>query len=185
MLQLVNLDDRVRKLMLDELEADIEKGVLYISPRLTDAGQRAFPSLMRAAIQHHDDAWLADQLRLPGLLITTEQKAKPRGGYTMARVPATAPDTLAEGEFNRLYARALCRLAIEDGIPELEVYRAKDVRQPRAESRMLMGTRINAQALLNDLRTHQGVDTALRLPPGPNSGLSVRLLIQGTGSGSK
>lgn len=35
--------------------------------------------------------------------------------------------------------------------------------------------------MLDDLRTHVGVDTALGLPPGPNSGLSVRLPYKGSG----
>jgi hypothetical protein len=40
----------------------------------------------------------------------------------------------------------------------------------------MIGRRLNAQALLGDLRKHVGVDTALGLPPGPNSGLSGRLV---------
>ena len=87
----------------------------------------------------------------------------------------TAADTLAEGEFNRFYLRALCRRAVEDGVPNLTVYRAKAVRVPRAESQALVGKAIGAQALLQDLRAHPGTDTALGLPPGPNSGLSAKL----------
>jgi len=43
------------------------------------------------------------------------------------------------------------------------------------ESVALVGTTPSAAALLEDLRTHIGMNTALRLPPGPNSGLSVHL----------
>src|SRR6266851_5569734 len=35
--------------------------------------------------------------------------------------------------------------------------------------------RTDPKALLTDLRSNPGVDTALGLPPGPNSGLSARL----------
>jgi hypothetical protein len=45
----------------------------------------------------------------------------------------------------------------------------------RAESEQKIGQRIAAEALLRDLRAHPGLDTALGLPPGPNSGLSVHL----------
>lgn len=93
----------------------------------------------------------------------------------MAKVPVTAPDTLAEGEFNRFYARGLCARAIADGIPDVEVYRGKQVQRPRPESQSKIGNRINVKALLEDLRKSQGVEPALGLPPGPNSGLTVRL----------
>jgi hypothetical protein len=55
-----------------------------------------------------------------------------------------------------------------------EVYRGKDVQNPRPESQALIGRRLPAQSLLDDLRTAQGVEPALGLPPGPNSGLTVR-----------
>jgi hypothetical protein len=55
------------------------------------------------------------------------------------------------------------------------VYRAKEVVNPRAESVALIGKSLPAKQLLDDLRTNIGTDTALGLPPGPNSGLSVKL----------
>ena len=161
--------------MLDEIALDVSKGTLYISDRLSAVGRVAYPRLLREAAESHDIAWLASQLRDGRHMNATEQRRKPKGGYTTAAVPVTAPDTLAEGEFNRFYARAICLRAIENKETEVVVFRAKQVSQPRAESVALVGKRLNAQVLLNDLRTHQGMDTAIRLPPGPNSGLSVRL----------
>ena len=120
-------------------------------------------------------AQLADQLRTHGRMRTTEQRKKPTGGYTVARIPPTAADTLAEGEFNRFYIRALCRRAIEERIPNLIIYQAKDVQQPRPDSEWMVGTVTSPPALLEDLRTHQGTDTMYGLPGGPNSGLSVQL----------
>jgi hypothetical protein len=104
-----------------------------------------------------------------------EQKRTRNGGTTLAKVPITAPDTLAEGEFNRFYIRGLCRRAIEEQIPNLVIYRAKEVSNPRPESEEKIGKSISAQTLLTDLRTHLGIDTVLGLPAGPNSGLSVKL----------
>lgn len=174
-LSLVNLDDDTRRFMLEEIELDIANDKFYISPRLNDRGRTAYPALLKEAAERQDDTWLANSLRAGGMFNATEQRRKPKGGYTEVSVPVTAPDTLAEGEFNRFYARAMCRLAIEKRRPELEVYRAKEVSQPRSESQAKLGTKVNAEALLKDLRTHQGVDTALGLPNGPNSGLSVKL----------
>lgn len=172
-LQLENLDEPTRQFMLDEFEQDMKEGRLYISSRLNDAGQREYESLLRKTIKSGDDSSLAEGLR--GKMKLTEQRRKQKGGFTTAKVPVTAHNTLAEGEFNRFYARGLCRRALEDGIPELVIYRAKQVVDPRPESLAMIGTKIDAKLLLEDLRTHPGVDTALHLPPGPNSGLSVRL----------
>jgi hypothetical protein len=83
---------------------------------------------------------------------------------------------LAESEFNRYYIRALARRAIEDGIQELVVYRAKPVQNPRPESEARVETAIPPQDLLDDLRAHLGDERpTLGVPSGPNSGLSVRL----------
>ena len=175
MLRLENLDDRTRRYMLDELDADVAQGTLYMSPRLSERGQADYEGLLRTAIESGDDVSLAASLRSPGRMRATRPRRTPKGGATPAKVPATAPETLAEGEFNRFYARGLCRQALEDGVNELVIYRAKEVRNPRPDSRAKIGTRIDARALLEDLRTHRGIEPALGLPPGPNSGLSVRL----------
>lgn len=105
--------------------------------------------------------------------MTKEQKKKPGGGYALADVPYTAAGTLAEGEFNRFYIRGLCLRAIEENVPSLVVYRAKAVTNARSESERKIGAGVSPQSLLDDLRSHARLDTALGLPPGPNSGLSV------------
>ncbi|MBK8013664.1 MAG: hypothetical protein IPK13_20225 [Deltaproteobacteria bacterium] len=174
-LNLQNLDAAVRALMITEIEEDEAGSKLYFSPRLSATGLADYARLLKEAASTHDDDWLASQLRTTGRLNTTEQRKKPKGGYTTAAVPVTAADTLAEGEFNRFYARALCRHAIDAGISDVEVYRAKAVSAPRPESEAMLGKRISAKALLDDLRKSQGVEPALGLPPGPNSGLSVKL----------
>jgi len=169
-----SLDAAVCSAMVRELERDVANGTLYVSPGLTEAGRQAWPQLLREAAENHDDSWLASELRSRGLMRTKEQRRKPKGGFTMAKVPHTAPDTLAEGEFNRLYARGLCAEVLASGGTEVEVYRGKEVQNPRPESEAMIGRRLPAEKLLEDLRTSQGVEPALGLPPGPNSGLTVR-----------
>jgi len=85
----VNLDDKTRGLMLEELEQDVAANKLYLSPRLSDAGRRNYEKLLRSAIQNGDDVSLANSLA--GLLKAYEQRAKPSGGYTTAKVPTTDP----------------------------------------------------------------------------------------------
>ncbi len=173
-IQYPNLDSEVRKFMLNELEMDETNKKLYISRRLTDQGASNWYSILREAIENYDDGWLASEIRSRSLMRTQEEKRKPKGGFTVAQVPITAPDTLAEGEFNRFYARGLCANIIASGGTEIIVCRGKQVTNPRPESEAMIDRAISAQRLLEDLRTSQGVEPALGLPPGPNSGLTIR-----------
>jgi hypothetical protein len=171
----MNLDAQTRALMVAEIDRDIAANQIYISDNLNPQGITLFASLLRTAAVNGTDASLASAIR-PLL----NSHAKPRklksGGLSkppMMRIDAH--EMLAEGEFNRFYIRALCLRAIQSGVASVEVYRAKPVENPRSESISKIGTFVLAQRLLDDLRTHVGVDTALGLPPGPNSGLSIRL----------
>lgn len=165
-----HLDSRTRQLMLEELEYDMQREKLYYSTRLTDRGRSEWPSLLREAIENGNDISLAQALRQRRCLKSYERR-KGR----LVKVPVTAAEMLAEGEFNRFYIRALCRRALEEGVPYLQIYRAKPVLNPRPESIAREGKLISPADLLKDLREHPGVDTALGVPAGPNSGLSVCL----------
>jgi len=171
----LNLTDleRVRGEMLEELKSDLSQGTLYISPRLSEAGTSQYPDLLKEAITQHDEDWLAAEIRSRSLLQTHEVRHTKRGRVE-AKIPVTAPETLAEGEFNRFYVRGVCCSSLAGGETEVEVYRAKPVSNPRPESQRKVGSRVAAESLLDDLRTRPGVDTALGVPAGPNSGLSVR-----------
>jgi hypothetical protein len=175
-LYLENLDDRTRQLMLDELEYDIAHNQLHISPFLSGQGQRDYLELIREAIRSGTDQTLAENLRLHRRINRTQPRRQPKGGYSIASTPENAAEVLAESEFNRYYIRGLARRAIEDGIPELVIYRAKPAKNPRPESEARVETSISPQDLLDDLRAHPGDEPpALGVPSGPNSGLSVRL----------
>lgn len=171
-----NLDDRTRQLMLAEMEHDVSNNQLHISPFLSGQGQRDYANLLREAIESGNDETLEQELRTHRRLIKTLPRRKPKGGYAIAATPENAAEVLSESEFNRYYIRALALRAIEDGIAELVVYRAKQVNSPRPESEALVETTISPEDLLEDLRTHPGDEPpSLGVPSGPNSGLSVRL----------
>lgn len=175
-LYLENLDERTRQLMLAEMEYDITHNQLHISPFLSGQGQRDYASILREAIQSGNDETLAEALRQHRRILRTLPRRNPKGGYSISATPENAAQVLAESEFNRYYIRALARRAIEDGIPELVIYRAKPVSNPRPESEARVETTLSPTELLDDLRTHPGDEPpALGVPSGPNSGLSVRL----------
>lgn len=165
-----NLDVTTRKFMQEEIKNDTAKGVLYISNRLNEQGKTLWPSLLLEAAKSGNDASLASKLRSERALKTTELRQE-----KSVAVPVTAADTLSEGEFNRYYARGVCLHAISNGSSEVTAYRARTSGSPRASSEAKIGHKYNAKKLLEDLRAHPGVDTALGLPNGPNSGLSVKL----------
>jgi len=171
-LELRGLDEVTRGYMLEELEWDIENNNLYISPRLSERGRLDYPNLLRQAIENGNDATLATQLRLHGRLRTNVPRTT-KGKTSMAKVPVNAPEVLAEGEFNRFYLRGLCRRALNVGKGALTAYRARQSINPRPESLAIEGKEFAAEQLLQDLRASAGVDTALGLPPGPNSGMSA------------
>jgi len=103
-----NLDGECRQFMLEELNKDATAGTLYISPRLNEIGLENWKIILEEAIRNHDDVWLENKLRAENYMKDQEQRRKPTGGFTIAKVPVTAPEMLAEGEFNRFYARGLC-----------------------------------------------------------------------------
>lgn len=138
-----------------------------MSSRLNALGKTKYPDLLLDAMSKGTWKTLADSIT-PSLLSQTELRAgKP------VKVPVTANTTLAEGEFNRFYMRGVCKYALEQNIHNVKVYRARESLNHRATSDHLIGKMLSAESLLNDLRMNTGCDTALGLPPGPNSGLSV------------
>lgn len=169
-----NLDEIIRKLMNDEIDFDIEKDQLYLSKRFNEKGQKIYKDLLKDSVQNGDEQTLAVSLKNNGCFKAYEER-KTKSGLTSAKVPETANLTLAESEFNRFYIRALCVRAINDSLV-LVVYRARHSDKPRSESENLIGQTIDPQNLLDDLRKNIGIETALGLPPGPNSGLSIRFI---------
>lgn len=170
------LSSTLRDLMLEELAADLEHDRPYISPRLSVEGRVLYPGLLRESFATGDSGTLADAIRSLRLLKRLELSQRNGRPYEKA-VPANAPETLADGEFGRFYARGACLLALtREGY--VEVFRAREVIEPRVKSLQLEGRGMDARRLLADLRKNVGVDTHLGVPAGPNSGLNVRLPVQ-------
>ena len=71
--------------------------------------------------------------------------------------------------------RAICRIALSQGIEEVEIYRAKQSREPRSSSQVQIGSKIDARELLDELRNTSEFGSKSFLIGLPNSGLSVKL----------
>lgn len=170
-----NLDKRTRELMLEEVELDLKNEELYLSKRFSGAGRLVYPQLLKKAVTSGNEEILEEDLRKNNCFEQTETARNRSGLMTIKKVRLDAPTILAEGEFNRFYIRALCRRLLEEGGGELVIYRAKNVKIPRPESQIRIGKSVSAEQLLEDLRRNKDVDTALGVPAGPNSGLSVMI----------
>ncbi|MEI8172452.1 MAG: hypothetical protein WCH07_03080 [Deltaproteobacteria bacterium] len=165
------LDARSRALMVEEIDKAKQTNELYYSTRFNEAGRQSWANWLRTAATEHDEHWLAYQIETAGAMKHLETRAKPKGGYTVAHVPDTAAETMAEGQFNRFYMVAICRRAIEDDKSSVRVYRARHRSEPRPESKALESTERNATGLLQELRSK---DRSLKCDLlKPNSGLSV------------
>ena len=169
-LNLVDLEV-VRELMLSEIEQDMKDNNLYLSPRLLN--KELYVDFLKKSVISGNDSTLADDL-LRNKCIKSMEARRTKSGTTMVNVPRDAHSTLAEGEFNRFYIRGLCNKTIKDG-KVLEVYRAKSVSNPRPQSQALISKTVDPEKLIADLRKNIGVETALGLPAGPNSGISVKI----------
>jgi hypothetical protein len=170
-----NLDERTRALMPAEIDRDASAGTLFLSDNPNPQGRTDYANLLKTAARVGSDVTLAAEIH--HRLNSHEKPRKLKSG-AFSKPPAmrsNAHEMLAEGEFNRFYIRAVCLRALEDGVPGVIVYRAKAVENPRAESEQKIGQHVSPEPCTGVLRTHPGVDTALGLPPGPNSGLSVKL----------
>lgn len=169
-----NLTEETRKAMLDEVKADIAANRIYLSKRFNENGRQKYLPILLNVVEAGDEEYLSMELKKNGCFSDKEER-KTKSGVSWVKVPETAHVTFAEGEFNRYYMRGLCVIALKYGY-KLQVYRARSSDNPRIESEMLIGRLVDPQKLLNDLTQNIGLDTVLGLPPGPNSGLSIRLL---------
>ena len=168
-LKLDHLDDITRKYMVEEIQGDVSEGKVYISSRLNDAVKIKFPELLIASAKSGNDSTLAESLK--GYFNEKESNGK----GSCRSIPDNANVTLAEGEYNRYYIRALCVRAIIEN-KEIEVCRVSESARPRPESECKIGERVDATMLLEDLRNNPGQNTFSGIPGGVNSGLSVKLI---------
>jgi hypothetical protein len=168
-----NLDEETRQYMVDEIERAIREGNIYFSKRFNAAGTQQWPGLLLEAARSHDEHWLAYKLEANTLMKGMESRRRPLGGYTVAHVPETAAQTMAEGQFNRYYILGVCRRAEASGQPQVTIYRAKQVAEPRADSQRILGQSRDPATLIAQLRPVS--DSLGQELIQPNSGLSVYL----------
>jgi hypothetical protein len=161
--------------MLEELDQDIADHRLYLSMDLSERGRADFERLLHTAIELGTDASLADELAACERVIPPDRWQKQGEEHSMAARQVATATALAQDEFHRFYARGVCRQALAQGLHTLVIYRAKPATPPRANSDAMVGVRIDATSLLEDLRASPDLRRPSGLPAYRDSGLSVRL----------
>lgn len=172
-LDLAHLDSCTRRFMLAELEADLAAGTLYCSPQLSEEGLRQYSRLLRAAVLTGTDGSFAEALRAHDAVRPPSRWQHPRE-VGPGEALAAATIRLAEREFHRFYIRGLCRRALDQGVESLEIYRARPPDSGRAAADAMIGVRIDAGSLLEDLRGTFRSLPPHGLPQCRDPGLSVR-----------
>ncbi|MGE5417764.1 MAG: hypothetical protein ACM3UZ_13585 [Acidobacteriota bacterium] len=174
-LELDNLDTKTRRLMMEELQMDIENRDVYISARLNQKGASMFTDLLKKSIDMGSANTFALDLKLNGCFNTTEPRSSRTGGITKSRVPENAHEILAEREYNRYYARAVCRRA--DAVSAfVEIYKARQLEGLPPEVDSMVGKQLDPTHLLEALRKNKGFEPSIGLPSALFSGLSIRMV---------
>lgn len=172
MFEFANLDDKTRSYMLRAIEDAERADQINYSTRLNAKGKEQWLGLLEQAAREHNEHWLAYELEANRLIKGFEVSERPLGSYSIRHVPHTAAQTMAEGQFNRFYMLGLCKRAREEGIKQLEVYRAKQSAKPRPESEALVGLRLPVEIVEPQLRDDAASQKSLLIQP--NSGISLR-----------
>ncbi|HUX02033.1 MAG: hypothetical protein WBD63_02490 [Phycisphaerae bacterium] len=168
------LDEEIRKLMLDEVSLDEKSNDgIYPGKYLNEKGRKEYPALLREALTSgNPDTFTQVLSPCPGPFWIPRYV---RRNGVEAAVPKDSPSRLAEGEFNRYYMRAISIRAISQKQTQVQVYRAKQVKAPRwLDVKVKEGDLRDPQVVLQDLRSSKGTATQSGIPRGPNSGLSLR-----------
>lgn len=164
----------VRAEMVDEVRRRVAFDQLQVDPRVA-LSTATWAALVERAAADADDEWLSRQL--VGKLHPSIRTVTRPGRIVVKKVGADAAGLIASAEFNRLYAAAVCRLAIaahgEEAV--VRVFRGNSETQRIWRPGGSRAVRVSALQLLGELRRNQRVLVGMR---SPKLGLSVELVQQ-------
>ncbi|MGA3297627.1 MAG: hypothetical protein ABSD41_09260 [Candidatus Bathyarchaeia archaeon] len=129
------LDQKTRKYMLDEFEAEETCGKPYRSKDLSNEGLAAFPSLMRDAISNPNgnEETLAASLVKQSYWKRSENVVRKSRAYPREIDPRVAAERLAISEFNTWYVHGFAKRLMDEGVTQCQVYRASIPKHAPAE----------------------------------------------------
>lgn len=133
------LDEKTRRCMLLEFEAEEASGKAYRGRNLSAAGRTAFPALMREALKTGNEETLASALANPSQWNPTEVYVRDGVPRTRSVNTNQAAERLAVTEFNTWYVRGLAKRLMDEGVKQCQVYRAAEPKWEPGECSMHEG----------------------------------------------
>ncbi len=170
-----DLVEETRKLMVAELEADIASKSLHVNEWVQDEHHDTYIELLKSALQSGTEFDLEQEVRSKGILKERYTWHRPDGRTATVKVPEMAAKNLACGDFNRFYMRAICLKAKSQKQKEATVYRAMKTEHHMLESNSKVGNPVEVDELMKSLKRGESLESYLRLPPGPISGLTIKV----------
>lgn len=150
------LNQRTRRLMIDEVELACQNNEIYYSSRFTSEGLDNWVSWLIEAVRFYDEEWLREKIKQGGAI---------------SHKPSNAAEVFADAQFNRFYVAAICRRALEDDKDLVRIYRAKEHLKSRVKSKKMDSRMVNAERTLKEARSVQLSFKSDLFKP--NAGLSV------------
>jgi hypothetical protein len=162
---------------IDELERRLPRAKWPFGSDLNASGWERFLVSMPTALAERDMTWLADQMNDPKLWHSTRLQISKKGRpYAVRLNIPTLAAVLAHGEFNIAYTRAVAELALDEGVPICEVYRAGHAVVPRWSCTCIEGPGVSCAAVLEGQRAYfSGRFAEVTIPAGPNCHHSIRI----------
>lgn len=147
----------IRELMVREFEEDEEKGEVYSPKTIFPEKFEEYKTTLKA--------YFKDKT----LLELTTEVDRVFINRSYVNIKSNSHETLAEGQFEGYYQRAVCKLAISQN-KKVKISRWKDVREPKNIPGFTEGTEFDPEQLYKILRES-------KFPKlGPNSGLTIEII---------
>lgn len=178
------LDSTTRGIMLREMNDEDSGGNPYRGDVLSDAGRRAWPSLITEAIRQGDEETLALALASADYWNPTETYVR-NGVARERRVNVTqASQRLATSEFNTWYVRGLAVRLLDEGVVDCQVYRAAAPKFEIAECSRHEGLIYPVQVIYDGHRRRYwpppGDQTCFAIPYQPGCHHTIRRVAAGS-----
>ena len=142
--------------MIVELKKDLNSGLFYTPKTIYQDKIDEYIEMLKKYFKENS----LDEL--------TEEINKNFINRNYPRIKSTSHETLAEGESNKYYQKAMCQVAIPNS-KKIRIVRRKSVDKPKGLPGFTEGTEFDSKDYYDTLR-------GLFNPLGPNSGLTIEIL---------
>lgn len=173
------LNPQTRNYMLEEFRAEQQTSNPYRPKVFTPDGEAAFVGIMEEHLVGGTELTLTIALSQPKYWVERGIRNTRNGPVPYYLPAAQRARVFALTDFNTWYVRGLCRVLIEAGIADCEVYRAEPAYEPRGECLHLERRVLDVRDVYRGHRARYHPEgtkdpNSLSIPVGPNCHHSIR-----------